>query len=310
MARSSGCSSGVNRRNSSDRSNSWNCDSKICSRSRRRRSPPAEPSVLLASLLPSANRPAVRYRNILPRQTRRHVPKESVCPDCGGMLGKLGEDVSEMLEYVWASFFGIRHVRPKLSCHRCERIVQAPAPSRPIERGLAGPGLLGACADFEVCRPLAFLLAIGDLCVTRRGTGALDSGGDWVGGTSALLEPLVDALRRCVMAADKLHADDTRVPVLAPGNGKTKTGRLWTYARDDRPAGDSSTWSYGLPTRLIAETNIRTRHLARRFKERCRPMPTRASIGFTRVDAFRKRGAGCTFAASFMTSTSPRFAPS
>ena len=63
---------------------------------------------------------------------------------------------------------------------------------------------------------------------------------DWVGGTSRLLEPLVEALRRHVMAAEKLHADDTPVPVLAPGKGKTKTGRLWTYVRDDRPAGDQT----------------------------------------------------------------------
>jgi hypothetical protein len=63
---------------------------------------------------------------------------------------------------------------------------------------------------------------------------------DWVGGTSALLDPLVEALRRYVMAAGKLHADDTRVPVLAPGTGKTKTWRLWTYVRDDRPAGDKA----------------------------------------------------------------------
>jgi hypothetical protein len=63
---------------------------------------------------------------------------------------------------------------------------------------------------------------------------------DWVGGSSALLDPLVEVLRRYVMAASKLHADDTRVPVLAPGTGKTKTGRLWTYVRDDRPAGDAA----------------------------------------------------------------------
>jgi transposase len=78
----------------------------------------------------------------LPRQTQTHVPKHSVCPDCGGKLRKLSEDVSEMLEYVRACFQVIRHVRPKLSCQQCERIVQAPAPSRPIARGLAGPGLL------------------------------------------------------------------------------------------------------------------------------------------------------------------------
>ncbi len=78
----------------------------------------------------------------LPRQTQTHEPKHSACPDCGGELRKLGEDVSEMLEYVPECFRVIRHVRPKLSCRKCERIVQAAAPSRPIARGLAGPGLL------------------------------------------------------------------------------------------------------------------------------------------------------------------------
>lgn len=78
----------------------------------------------------------------LPRQTQVHVPKPSICPNCGGELRKLSEDVSEMLEYVRACFQVIRHARPKLSCQQCERIVQAPAPSRPIARGLAGPGLL------------------------------------------------------------------------------------------------------------------------------------------------------------------------
>jgi transposase len=78
----------------------------------------------------------------LPREVRRHLPQEQACPDCGSTLRHLGEDVSEMLEYVPARFQVIRHVRPKLSCDACDRIVQAPAPSRPIERGLAGPGLL------------------------------------------------------------------------------------------------------------------------------------------------------------------------
>ena len=77
----------------------------------------------------------------LPRETHTHMPAEEVCPACSGRLSKLGEDVSEMLEYIPASFKVIRHVRPKMCCTRCDAIVQAPAPSRPIDRGLAGPGL-------------------------------------------------------------------------------------------------------------------------------------------------------------------------
>jgi uncharacterized protein with PIN domain len=78
----------------------------------------------------------------LPRETRTHAPAEPACPECGGTLKKLGEDVSEILEWVPASFKVIRHVRPRLCCAGCDKIVQAPAPSRPIDRGLAGPGLL------------------------------------------------------------------------------------------------------------------------------------------------------------------------
>jgi len=78
----------------------------------------------------------------LPREVHTHMPEHDACPDCGGRLRELGEDVAEMLEYVRACFKVIRHVRPKLSCDACDRIVQAPAPPRPIDRGLAGPGLL------------------------------------------------------------------------------------------------------------------------------------------------------------------------
>jgi transposase len=176
----------------------------------------------------------------LPRQTQTHVPKHSVCPDCGGELVKLSEDVSELLEYVRACFQVIRHVRPKLSCRHCERIVQAPAPSRPIARGLAGPGLL---AHVLVSKYADHLPLYRQCEIYERHGIELERStlADWVGGSSALLDPLVEALRRYVMAAGKLHADDTRVPVLAPGTGKTKTGRLWTYVRDDRPAGDQAT---------------------------------------------------------------------
>ena len=186
----------------------------------------------------SAAKPARRaLPDHLPRQTQRHDPKESACPDCGGELRTLGEDISEMLEYVPASFLVVRHVRPKLSCTKCDRIVQAAAPSRPIERGVAGPGLL---AHVLVSKYTDHLPLYRQSEIYERQGVELERStlADWVGGTSELLEPLVESLRRYVMAVGKLHADDTPVPVLAPGNGKTKTGRLWTYVRDDRPAGD------------------------------------------------------------------------
>lgn len=170
----------------------------------------------------------------LPRDEVVHEPASGcTCPRCGSALRPMGEDVAECLEYVPASFRVIRHVRPKLSCRACEAIVQAPAPSMPIERGRPGPGLLAhvLVAKYADHLPLYRQSEIYaregvDLC---RSTLA-----DWVGRSAALLQPLVDALGRHVMAGATLHADDTPVPVLAPGAGRTKTGRLWTYVRDER----------------------------------------------------------------------------
>jgi len=175
----------------------------------------------------------------LPRDERIYAPPTDACPACGGSLRPLGEDVAEQLEFVPVSFRVIRHVRPKLACSCCDVIVQAPAPNRPIERGIAGPGLLAhvLVAKFADHLPLYRQSVI----YAREGV-ELDRAllASWVGAASALLRPLVDAIRKHVLAASKLHADDTPIPVLAPGHGKTKTARLWTYVRDDRPAGDTS----------------------------------------------------------------------
>jgi transposase len=174
----------------------------------------------------------------LPREIHTHMPDHEACPDCGGRLRVLGEDTAEMLEHVRACFKVIRHVRPKMSCDACDRIVQAPAPSRPIDRGLAGPGLLAhvLVSKYADHVPLYRQSEI----YSREGVD-LDRStlAGWVGATSELLAPLVEAVRAHVMSASKLHADDTPVPVLAPGNGRTKIGRLWTYVRDDRPSGDT-----------------------------------------------------------------------
>lgn len=174
----------------------------------------------------------------LPRETVEHVPTEGNCPDCGSLFVKLGEDVSEMLEYVPAHFKVIRHVRPKLACSRCDRIVQAPAPARPIERGLPGPALLAHVLVGKFCDHLPLYR---QSAIYARSGIELDRStlADWVGQSAQLLAPLVEALRRYVLAADKVHADDTPLPVLAPGEGRTKTARLWTYVRDDRPAGSN-----------------------------------------------------------------------
>jgi transposase len=171
----------------------------------------------------------------LPRTRVEHTPA-CACPDCGAAMRKIGEDVSEVLDYVPARFRVMRHVRPKLACPQCERIVQVEAPSRPINRGLAGPGLLAhiLTAKYADHLPLYRQAQI----YAREGVELERSTmAQWVGSCFRLVDPLIEALARYVMAAGKVHADDTPVPVLDPGRGKTKTGRLWTYVRDDRPAG-------------------------------------------------------------------------
>ena len=176
----------------------------------------------------------------LPRESHRHEPSTGTChcPECGGTLRAIGEDVSEVLEYVPEHWKVHRHVRPKYSCASCEHLVQANAPSRPIERGYAGPGLLAHVVVAKYCdhQPLYRQSQI----YARSGI-ELDRStlAEWVGTLSHLIAPLTDALGRYVMNATKLHADDTPIPVLAPGTGKTKTGRLWTYVRDDQPAGST-----------------------------------------------------------------------
>ena len=175
----------------------------------------------------------------LPREAIVHpaAPAECGCPACGGPLRLLGEDVSEILEYVPERFKVIRHVRPKLSCARCAQIVQAPAPSRPIERGIAGPGLLAHILVAKFCDHLPLYRQ--SQIYAREGI-ELDRStlAGMVGRSAALLSPLAEAIGKHVRSAAKIHADDTPIPVLSPGNGKTKTGRLWTYVRDDRPWAD------------------------------------------------------------------------
>ncbi len=173
----------------------------------------------------------------LPRETITHAAA-CACPDCGGALRPAGEDVAEQLEYVPARFKVIRHVRPKFACTSCQTLVQAPAPSRPIARGLAGPGLL---AHVLVSKYTDHLPLYRQSEIYAREGVDLDRStlADWVGQCSALLKPLNEALAAHVLAGTKLHADDTPVPVLCPGRGTTRQGRLWTYVRDDRASGST-----------------------------------------------------------------------
>ncbi len=182
----------------------------------------------------SASKPRRAFPAHLPREEQIIDPPQHACPDCGGVLKHLGDDVSEMLELEPVRFKVICRVRRKLACASCDTIVQAPAPARPIERGMAGPGLLAHVVAGKYCDHLPLYRQ--SEIYAREGV-ELDRTllAQWVGGVSALLAPLTDALRAHVFASDVVHADDTPIPVLAPGRGKTKTGRLWTYVRDERP---------------------------------------------------------------------------
>ena len=170
----------------------------------------------------------------LPRQEVIHpAPEADGCTACGGTMSALGEDVTEVLEYVPARFQVMRYVRPKLACTRCDAISQALAPALPVPRGRAGPGLLAhvVVSKFADHLPLYRQSQI----YAREGVDLSRSTlADWLGQVSWLLQPLVDRIATHVMASPKLHADDTPVPVLAPGTGKTATGRLWVYLCDNR----------------------------------------------------------------------------
>lgn len=169
----------------------------------------------------------------LPRE-RVVIPGPTACPCCGGRLAKLGETITETLEVIPRQWKVVQTVREKFTCRSCEAITQPPAPFHPIARGRAGPNLLAMILTGKFCdhQPLnrqseAYAREGIDLDVSTLA--------DWVGACTATLAPLVALIRAHVMAASRIHGDDTTVPVLA--KGKTITGRLWTYVRDDRPFG-------------------------------------------------------------------------
>lgn len=174
-----------------------------------------------------------------PRERRKLDPGDN-CPDCGGDLRVLGEDVSEMIDMIAAQLKIIEIARIKKSCRRCEKIVQEPAPSRPIPRSMAGPGLLAyiLTSKFDDHVPLYRQHEIFE----RMGADIPDTTlVDWCGAAMRTLAPLIERIEADVMASDVLHADDTPIRVLdrsakSKGLGKgVKQGRIWTYVRDQRP---------------------------------------------------------------------------
>jgi transposase len=191
---------------------------------------------------PSASDEAAKPRTVSRRKTLPgHLPRQEVrldvesqaCPDCGGRLHAIGAATSEMLDWVPAQLRVVRIRRPKYGCHACGTIHQAPAPERPIANGLATPGLIAQVLVSKYCdhTPLyrqAQILARHGVRIDRSTLAS------WVGGACWWLEPLQARLAAHVFASTKLFADDTPIPVLDPGRGRTKTGRLWVYVRDDR----------------------------------------------------------------------------
>lgn len=172
----------------------------------------------------------------LPRE-RRVEPTPTVCPCCGGKLRKLGEDVTEMLERVPASWKVIQIVREKMTCRACDQITQPPAPSHPIARGRAGPQLLAEVLFGKYGAHLP-LNRQSDIFAGEGVELDVSTMADWVGACAATLMPLRDAIEKHAHAAERLHVDDTTVPVLA--KNQCRTGRLWTHVRDDRPFGGSA----------------------------------------------------------------------
>lgn len=166
----------------------------------------------------------------LPRSEQILSPGETCA--CGGKLRNLGEDITEELDYVPGRFVVKRIVRPRLACSCCEKIVQAPLPSRPIERGRPGPGLLAH----------VLVSKYADHCPLYRQSNIYEREGidldrstlaDWVGKSAALLEPLADVIGRHVLAGQAIFADDT--PLKMQAKVKCTTARIWTYVRDERP---------------------------------------------------------------------------
>ena len=169
-----------------------------------------------------------------PRRDVVHRPPD-VCKRCGGTdLRHVSESVTEVLRYVPGYFEVDRHVRPACSCRKCEAMMQAPMPDLPIPRGMVDATFLAYIVISKFCDHIP-LYRLAEICA-RRGLDIDRSQlAEWLGHVAWLLAPLVELIAAHVMAGRVIHCDDTPIPVLAPGAGKTKTGRLWVYLRDERP---------------------------------------------------------------------------
>jgi len=181
----------------------------------------------------------------LPREEQLHTL--SNCNHCGGELTEMGEEVVEQLDYRPASFFVRRHTKKKYCCVTCQTAITAALPAQPIEKGLPGAGLLSHIITAKFCdhQPL---YRQSESYERENVPLARSTMAGWLGVSGWLLRPLVEAMRSHVMDIDVLHTDDTVVPVLDPGRGRTKQGRLWIYLRDQRFGQPCALYDY-TPTR-------------------------------------------------------------
>lgn len=227
---------------------------------------------------------AVRRTRPARRPLPAHLPRErviepapSACLCCGGArLAKLGEDISETLEVIPRSWKVIQHVREKFTCRDCEAISQPPAPFRVTPRGWGGPSLL-AMIMFEKFGQHQPLNRQAERYAREGVPLSLSTLADQVGACTVALMPLFDRLRAHVIAANRLHGDDTTVPVLA--RGKTDIARLWVYVRDDRPFGGPAPPAAAFTIHVIEAGNIRRRTLPP-MPASCRPTPMAATRSF------------------------------
>lgn len=179
----------------------------------------------------------------LPRREIEHLPgtgsDRCARPGCDGAQVRIGQDVTEILDYIPARFEVIRHIRPRLACRACERIMQAPVPSLPIPKARATSALL---AHLLVSRFADHLPWYRQSAILRRAGVEIDRDlmGNWAGKIAWLMVPLVDRMMVHVLAAAKIHGDDTPVTLLIPGASGTSTAHFWVYLRDDRSSGDST----------------------------------------------------------------------
>lgn len=166
---------------------------------------------------------------------------DPTCPECGGeKFRTIGDDISEVLEYVPSSFKVIRYIRPRCACTSCEKIVQSYPASKTIDKGMVGPGLLAHIIIQKYCNHLPFYRQ-SEIYEREHGIELPRSTmAAYAGKISKLLAPLVKEIQSVVFTSNHIHGDDTPVKVLAPTLGKTKTGRIWTYVRDGRPSGDTT----------------------------------------------------------------------